>query len=70
MISDRGIWDVNKGGGWLVYHLNVKDVGNMTTADDNIMEMIRVETINEKDKNYIIGCVCRSPGSCVETFTK
>lgn len=44
-------------------------VVTMTTVVDHLMEMMRVEMMNEKAETAVISCVYRSPGSCVETFT-
>lgn len=59
------------GGGVAVYadkNLNYKVVENITTVIDNLLECITVEICEEKNKNVIISCLYRAPGSSIEAF--
>ena len=56
------------GGGVAVYvnkNLNYKVIESMTTVIDNLLECITIEICKEKNKNVIISCVYRAPGSIV-----
>ena len=59
------------GGGVAVYvdkNLNYRVVQNMSTAIDNLLECITIEICKEKNKNVIISCIYRAPGSSIELF--
>lgn len=59
------------GGGVAVYvdqNLNYKAVQNTSTAIDNLLECITIEICEEKNKNVIISCIYRAPGSSIELF--
>lgn len=59
------------GGGVAVYvdkDLNYRVVENMSTAVDNLFECITIEICREKNKNVIISCIYRAPGSSIESF--
>uniref|UniRef100_A0A1A8GC74 Helentron 4 helitron-like transposon replicase/helicase/endonuclease n=1 Tax=Nothobranchius korthausae TaxID=1143690 RepID=A0A1A8GC74_9TELE len=61
-----------RGGGVALYvchNLKSKVIHNMSTAIQDVMEMITIEIISEKTKNIIISCIYRAPGSCVEPCT-
>lgn len=45
-------------------------VNEMTSNDDNELEMITVEIILPTVKNIVISCVYRPPESCVTTFVE
>lgn len=60
-----------KGGGVALYvsnKLNYKVVESMSTIVDDVMECLSVEIIMGKQKNVIVSCVYRAPGSSIETF--
>ena len=59
------------GGGVAMYvdnNLNYIVVENMTTVIDNLLECITIEICEEKNKNVIISCIYRAPGSSTEAF--
>lgn len=59
------------GGGVAAYvdkNLNYKVVENMTTVIDNLLECITIEICEEKNKNVVISCIYRAPGSSIEAF--
>lgn len=59
------------GGGVAVYvdkNLNYKVVESMTTVIDNLLECITIEIYKEKEKNVIISCIYRTPGSSIQVF--
>ena len=43
---------------------------NMSAAVDNILECITVEIYKEQNKNVIINCIYRAPGSSIDMFNK
>lgn len=63
----------NKRSGGVILFINTeiksKINDKMSMIVDNEMEIITVETLNEKSKK-IIGCVYQSPGSNTELLTK
>ena len=65
--------NTRKGGGVALYidrNYNSKLVSKMSIAIDNIMECITVEMEIEKLKKITTSCVCRTAGSCINTFRK
>lgn len=40
----------------------------MSTAIDNLLECETIEICKEKNKNVIISCIYRAPGSSIELF--
>ncbi|KAL7381730.1 hypothetical protein ABVT39_010349 [Epinephelus coioides] len=61
----------NKGGGVAFFvdkNLNFRVVENMSVVINNMLECISLEIYNGKNKNIIISCVYRTPGSNIELF--
>lgn len=59
------------GGGVALYidrKINCKVVDGMSMAVDNVFECVTVEICMEKNKNIIISCIYRAPGSNMEIF--
>lgn len=48
-------------------NLSYKVVEKMLTTIDEVMECISVKICMEKQKNVIVSCVYRAPGSSIET---
>lgn len=60
-----------KGGGVALYicsDLKCKIIERMTTVVEDLMECLTVEIEMEKQRNIVITCVYRTPGSSVKTF--
>ena len=60
-----------RGGGVALYvdnDLKCKQVEPMSIATDDLMECITVEIEMEKQRNIVISCVYRAPGSNMDTF--
>lgn len=76
-INDYDLNYINRqnktGGGVALYvhktiHFSI--VNSLSIALDNVMECVTIELKNEKQKNIIISCVNRSPGSSVDLFNE
>lgn len=50
--------------------LKCKVIVNMTFSIDNLMECLSVEIEGNRSKNMFISCVYRTPGSCIDKFSK
>uniref|UniRef100_A0A8C6M4T9 Reverse transcriptase domain-containing protein n=1 Tax=Nothobranchius furzeri TaxID=105023 RepID=A0A8C6M4T9_NOTFU len=60
-----------KGGGVALYvdkNLRFEKMSRMTRVVDGVMECITVEINMNKQKNIIVSCIYRTPGSKIETF--
>lgn len=62
-----------RGGGVALFvrsNLKCKVIVNMTFSIDNLMECLSVEIEGNRSKNMLISCVYRTPGSCIDKFSK
>ena len=63
---------INRNGGGVALYVHnsfkCKKIESMSITVENTMEMVTVEIITEKNKNIIISCVYRTPGSCLDIF--
>lgn len=61
-----------KGGGVALYicsDLKCKIIESMTTVIENLMECITVEIEMKKQRNIMVTCIYRTPGSSIKTFS-
>lgn len=64
----------NKGGGGVAMYidksLNFRVLDGMTTVIDNLLECLTIEICMEKNRNVIVSCIYRAPGSNIVTFSE
>uniref|UniRef100_A0A3P9M519 Reverse transcriptase domain-containing protein n=1 Tax=Oryzias latipes TaxID=8090 RepID=A0A3P9M519_ORYLA len=64
---------LNKGGGGVALYvdktLHFRVVNSMTAVVDNMLECLTIEISQENQKNIVVSCIYRTPGSNMDMFT-